>query len=58
MEFIKKFWKEEAGQDLVEYVLLAALVALAAVILFPPVGQTLQSIFSAVNSRLNAPQGL
>ncbi len=55
MEFIKKFWRNEAGQDLVEYVLLAALVALAAAVIFPPVGRTLQPIFSALNSRLNLP---
>ncbi len=30
MELLKKFWKEEDGQDMIEYALLAALVALAA----------------------------
>lgn len=30
MELLKRFWKEEDGQDMIEYALLAALVALAA----------------------------
>jgi Flp pilus assembly pilin Flp len=31
MNFLKKLWKEEDGQDLTEYALLLVLVALAAI---------------------------
>ena len=32
MNFLKRLWKEEEGQDLVEYALLVVLLALAATI--------------------------
>lgn len=55
MEFVKKFWRDEEGQDLVEYALLAALIALIAVAAFPPVGNAIKSIFSKVNAQLTIP---
>jgi len=32
MNLLTRFWKEEEGQDLIEYALLVALVALAATV--------------------------
>ena len=32
MNFLKRLWKEEEGQDLVEYALLVVLLALAATV--------------------------
>ena len=32
--FLKRFWQEEEGQDLIEYTLLLAFVALASASLF------------------------
>jgi Flp pilus assembly pilin Flp len=34
MSFLKSFWREEQGQDLIEYTLLMAFVALASAALF------------------------
>ena len=34
LSFIQKFWKDESGQDLIEYTLLMAFVALASAALF------------------------
>jgi pilus assembly protein Flp/PilA len=48
MKFVKKFWRDEEGQDLVEYALLAALMALIAVAAFPPVGNSIKNVFSKV----------
>lgn len=46
------FWKEEEGQDMVEYALLLAFVALAAVSLLSGVKTSISSIWSTVNTNL------
>jgi Flp pilus assembly pilin Flp len=38
---IQRLWKEEEGQDLIEYALLVALIALATAAVFPPVATRL-----------------
>jgi len=43
----------EEGQDLVEYGLLLALVALVCIATITPVGTTINSLFSAVNGSLS-----
>ena len=35
-----KLWKDQAGQDLVEYALLVAFVASLAIAIFPAIGST------------------
>lgn len=47
-------WKEEAGQDLIEYTLLMAFVALASAALFIGAGGSIQGIWSVTNSQLAA----
>ena len=47
-----RFMKDEQGQDLVEYTLLLAFVALASAALFIGAGGTITGIWSAANSRL------
>ena len=37
-KFLKRFWREESGQDLIEYTLLLAFVALASASLFLSAG--------------------
>jgi len=44
--------KEEAGQDLIEYALLAALLVLAGVTLLKSVGTAISSEFSKVVAQL------
>ena len=46
------FIREEGGQDLVEYSLLLAFVALASAALFIGAGESIGGIWSVANSRL------
>jgi len=46
-------WKEEEGQDMVEYALLLAFVALAAVSLLSGVKSSISTIWSTVSTNLN-----
>jgi pilus assembly protein Flp/PilA len=52
MNLIKRLWKEEEGQDLVEYALLVALVALAATAGMNTLATAINTAFGAVGSRL------
>jgi len=47
-------WREDAGQDLIEYSLLIAFVALASVTLFMGAGKSVKGIWSTTNSQLVA----
>jgi len=51
---IARFLREEHGQDLVEYTLLLAFVALASAALFIGAGTSITGIWSAANSHLTA----
>jgi Flp pilus assembly pilin Flp len=46
------FWREEEGQDLVEYSLLLAFIALAAVSVLTTVKTSISTIWSSINSSL------
>jgi Flp pilus assembly pilin Flp len=50
---IRSFLRDESGQDLVEYTLLLAFVALASAALFIGAGGSINSIWIAANTRLN-----
>jgi Flp pilus assembly pilin Flp len=54
MTFLKSVLKEEAGQDLIEYTLLMAFVALASAALFIGAGSSVMGIWSTTNSQLTA----
>lgn len=47
-----QFLKNEEGQDLIEYTLLLAFVALASATLFIGAGRSVSGIWSVTNSRL------
>jgi Flp pilus assembly pilin Flp len=47
-------WKDAAGQDLIEYALMAGFVAVAAGAIMPGVASSISSIFSQVASVLSA----
>lgn len=47
-------WKDQRGQDMVEYALLAGFITVAAGAAFPPVGEQISTIFSRLNSCLAA----
>lgn len=44
------FFRDTQGQDLVEYVLLVSLIALATALAFPPVTQAITAVFDGVAS--------
>jgi Flp pilus assembly pilin Flp len=52
MKIVRAFLIEERGQDLVEYTLLLAFVALASAALFIGSGAQMQAIWSLANSQL------
>jgi Flp pilus assembly pilin Flp len=47
------FWKDEDGQDLIEYTLLLAFVALSSAALFTNTGTSVSKIWSSGNSTLS-----
>jgi Flp pilus assembly pilin Flp len=49
---MQRFWKEEEGQDLVEYSLLLAFIALAAVGLLSGTRSTISGLWSNINNTL------
>jgi Flp pilus assembly pilin Flp len=53
MHIIKNFLRDEQGQDLIEYTLLLAFVALASAALFISAGGSINTIWSTANSRLS-----
>jgi len=54
MSLLKSFFNDESGQDLIEYTLLMAFVALASAALFIGAGKSVQGIWTATNSQLSA----
>lgn len=52
MELLKKFWKEEDGQDLIEYALLAGVVSLAAVVGMTSLGAALQAGYTSLGDNV------
>jgi pilus assembly protein Flp/PilA len=49
---LKRLWREEEGQDLVEYGLLLVLIALAALAAIGPIGTGVSAVFSSSASNL------
>lgn len=49
---MRMFWQEEDGQDLVEYSLLMAFLALAAITILNSAGGSIQSLFKGMSSAL------
>ncbi len=54
MTFLRNFWQEDQGQDLIEYTLLMAFVALASAALFIGAGGSVKGIWTVTNSQLSA----
>lgn len=53
MMFLKNFVRDEKGQDLIEYTLLLAFVALASAALFIGAGGSVKTIWTTANTQLN-----
>ena len=54
MTFLCNFWRDERGQDLIEYTLLMAFVALASAALFMGAGKSVKGIWTYTNTELTA----
>jgi Flp pilus assembly pilin Flp len=54
MTVLRNLWNDEQGQDLIEYTLLMAFVALASAALFLGAGGSIKGIWSVTNSQLAA----
>jgi len=54
MTFLRNLWNEDQGQDLIEYTLLMAFVALASAALFIGAGGSIKGIWGATNTQLVA----
>ena len=56
-QFLETLWRDERGQDLIEYTLLMAFVALASAALFIGAGGSISGIWTTSNSQLSAANG-
>jgi Flp pilus assembly pilin Flp len=52
MTILRNFWNDEQGQDLIEYTLLMAFVALASAALFLGAGSSIKGIWTTTNTQL------
>jgi Flp pilus assembly pilin Flp len=52
MDLVRRFLREQEGQDLVEYALLLVFLALAAITILPTLGQAVNNVFSQSASAL------
>jgi Flp pilus assembly pilin Flp len=52
IDLLKRLWRDEEGQDLVEYTLLLAFVALASAGIFSSVGGSVSGIWGNASTRL------
>jgi Flp pilus assembly pilin Flp len=52
LSFMQKFWQDESGQDLIEYTLLMAFVALASASIFISAGNSVQGIWGNASTQL------
>ncbi len=58
LELFAALWKDETGQDLAEYALLLAFIAIAVVLTLPLLGQAIDAIFVNIEGELSsAPVG-
>jgi len=51
---LRNLWLDEGGQDLIEYTLLMAFVALASAALFLGAGNSIVGIWTSTNTQLSA----
>ena len=51
-KLLQRFLSDESGQDLIEYGLIAALIALAAVTTMGTIGNSIAAVFTNVNANL------
>ncbi len=57
LEVLRGLHQDESGQDLIEYALVAALIAFAAVAAMQALASNINNAFSAIGSRLTSALG-
>lgn len=57
VEFINRIFREEKGQDLVEYAMLVALIAIACVLAVTAFGGALSNFFGSIAGQIPLPGG-
>ncbi len=57
LELFAALWKDETGQDLAEYALLLAFIAIAVVVTLPLLGSAIDTIFKDIEGQLKAAPG-
>ncbi len=57
LELFAALWKDETGQDLAEYALLLAFIAIAVVLTLPLLGSAIDGIFDSIRGELEAAPG-
>ncbi len=55
--WLKAWMTEDEGQDLIEYVLIAGLIALVAVVAITAAGTSINAMWNAIAAQLNAVAG-
>jgi pilus assembly protein Flp/PilA len=54
MKLFKKFFRQDEGQDAIEYALLAGFVSLAVVAMIQTLGTDLNSVYTNVDTKVKA----
>ena len=57
MAQLKALWTDESGQDLAEYALLLALIAIVVIVAVRVLGPTIRDVFTTINTELQTPAG-
>ena len=52
MKFLKRFLREEDGQDMVEYGLLASFISIVAILALQAIGPLVNAVYVAVQNAL------
>jgi Flp pilus assembly pilin Flp len=58
MNMLRRFLKDELGQDMVEYTLLVAFIALASAAIFTDTGGSMSGIWGAASNQLTSANSL
>lgn len=53
-EMIRKMWRDDDGQDLIEYALIAGLISLVCWVAIQTAGNTISTVWTSVTTALTA----